>query len=323
MMQENKIKPKKIKQGSNIGLIAPSGKINIEKFEPILKNIENLGFNPIFTNRIFQKEGYLAGTDKNRLDDLHEMFDNKNIDAILCIRGGYGATRILPQIDYKLIKNNSKIFIGYSDITALNYAFYKKSDLITFHGIVGMSAMTDFTSEKFKNLFLKNISEISLNPKKFFRDEQNSEFDYNVIKHGIADGEIVGGNLTLMQTLIGTDCNINYSGKIVIIEEIDEHPYKIDRMLTHLFQATDLKKASAIVLGIFKDCSHQSKKIEIENTLTLKQIFEEKFADLKIPVIYGFPMGHIENQAILPFGIKAEINTFEETLTFKENIFTE
>jgi muramoyltetrapeptide carboxypeptidase len=317
------IKPNRLVTNSNIGLIAPAGKINIEKFDNVLKNLEEMQLTPVFTNRIFEKDGYLAGNDRNRLDDLHEMFDNKNISSIICIRGGYGVTRLLPFIDYDLIKANPKVFIGYSDITALQYAFYKKSGLISFHGIVGASSFSEYTKLNFQNIFYNNISKLYLNDKNFERNKTNSEFDYVVINKGVAEGEIIGGNLSLMVSLIGTEYDIDYTGKIVMIEEIDEYPYKIDRMLTHLLQATNIIKASSVIFGIFKDCSHQSKNIDPENTLFLNRILKEKFNNINIPIIYGFPFGHIANQSIFPIGIKAEINTFNNTLSFKENIFAD
>lgn len=319
----NKIKPAKLTEGSKIGLIAPSGKINIEKFDNVLKNIEKLKLKPVFTNRVFAKEGYLAGNDFNRLDDLHEMFDRKDIGSIMCIRGGFGATRLLSDINYNLIKSNPKIFIGYSDITVLQHAFFKKTGLVSFHGIVGASAFTDYTINSFNNVFFKNSKEFSIVDNTFLRNPDNSEFEYFVINNGIATGEIIGGNLSMMISLIGTEFNVDYAGKIVFLEDIDEYPYKIDRMLTQLVQATNIRNASAIVFGIFKDCSHLSKNIDEENTLTLKKIFNEKFSNSKIPVVYGFPFGHIENQTIFPIGIRAEINTYENKLTFCENIFTE
>jgi len=322
-MYDNIIKPKSIQRNSKCGLIAPSGKIDENQFDKVLEKIEILGLKPVYTNRIFKKDGYLAGNDTNRLDDLHEMFDNKEIESIICIRGGFGATRLLQSIDYKLIAANPKIFIGYSDITALQYAFLVKAKLVTFHGVVGVSAFTDYTSKSFKNLFFDKIMNVNYFSDDFFREPDNAEFRYYNINEGVATGNIIGGNLSMMVSMTGTNFDVDYNGKIVMIEDIDEYPYKIDRMLTHLIQATNIKNASAIVLGIFKDCSIESKKLTENDSLSLQRIFQDKFSGFQMPVIYGFPFGHIKSQTIFPIGIKSQLNTYINTLTYIENVFSD
>jgi len=312
---------KKLKENSKVGLIAPSGFITEQKLEQAIKNIENLKLKPLFTERILKQHGYFAGNDKNRLEDLEYMFDNKDIEAIFAIRGGVGATRLLPKINYDLIQQNHKIFIGYSDITALQYAFYKKSNLISFHGAVAVSDFGEFTTKSFNDLFFDNKNIIKYNSIDFERNQNNSEFDLITINQGIAEGEIVGGNLSLMVSLIGTNYDIDYQNKIVFIEEIDEYPYKIDRMLTQLMQATNISQAAAIVFGIFKSCSIESKDIAPNNSLNLQTIFNEIFGELKIPIIYGFPFGHIKQQTIFPFGTKSKLNTYTNELIFLEQIF--
>jgi len=316
------LKPKKIFENSKIGLIAPSGYITEQQLEKAIKNVEKLSLKPIYTERILKKHGYLAGDDKNRLNDLEYMFDNKDIEAIFAIRGGVGATRLLSKIDYNLISQNPKIFLGYSDITALNYAFYKKANLISFHGVVAISEFTDFTIKSFNDLFFNNNKIIKYNSTDFERPINNSEFDLINLNNGIGEGEIIGGNLSLMTSLIGTKFDLDYKNKIVMLEEIDEYPYKIDRMITHLIQATNIAKASAIVLGIFKNCSIENKNVIPENSLDLQTIFAEHFKKLNIPIIYGFPFGHIKNQTIFPFGIKSKLDTYKEELFFLENIFS-
>ena len=304
-----------LKKNSTIGLIAPSGFITEDKLHDTIRKIENLGLKTYYTDRILKKNGYLAGTDENRVDDIHHHFQNKKVDAILCIRGGYGLTRILHKIDYELIKNNPKILIGYSDITALQYALYKKIKLISYHGFLGISEFTDYNVNNLKNILFNNKKEIL-----YFEDEEqknNSEYNYYVINHGIATGQLIGGNLSLMTALIGTPYNIDYTNKLIFIEEIKEAPYKIDRMLTQLLHATNITKANGIILGVFNKCSIKSNNENPKNSLTLQQIFCDRLSTLKIPIIYGFSFGHIKNSAILPFGQKAELNTKKKIINVK------
>ncbi len=311
------LKPKKLSENKTVGLIAPSGFITKEILEDTINFFRKLGLKTYFTKRILEKKGYLAGSDKNRLLDLHHHFENKNVDAIWCVRGGFGATRILPYIDYELIKNNVKIFAGYSDITALHYAFLKKSNLISFHAPMGVSEITNYNLQNIRNILFENKKELH-----HFKDSQtenNIEYNYKIINKGKANGQLIGGNLCLITALIGTDYNIDYKDKIVFIEEINEEPYKIDRMLTHLFQSTNIKKASAIVMGVFNKCSENNISVIQENTLTLHELLLDKFSNFKMPVIYGFSFGHIKNNSILPFGVNVEIDTDYKKIKLLEN----
>ncbi len=297
----------KLKKNDTIGLIAPSSSIREGQLESSLEYVEKLGLKAYYTNRIFEKKGYLAGSDQNRLDDLHHHFENEEVKAIWCIRGGFGTTRILPQINYDLIKNNHKIFMGYSDITALQYAFYKKSNLLSFHAPMGGNNFNLYNLKELQNILFEDKKTIN-----YFEDKNcknNCEYDYKVINKGKASGKLIGGNLSLMTALIGTNYNIDYQNKVVFIEEIAEPPYKIDRMLTQLFMTTNLSKASAIILGIFNKCSVKSKSIITNKSLSLHELFEDKFSDMQIPIIYGFSFGHIENNTIMPFGVNVKIDT--------------
>ncbi len=314
---------KKLNRNSKIGLVAPSGGIDESKLETAIQNMAKLELVPYYTERILARHGYLAGEDKNRTADLEEMFANKDIDAIFAIRGGVGATRILSKIDYNIIEKNPKIFIGYSDITALQYAFFKKTNLISFHGAVAVSNFSEYTINSFNNLFFNNITTINYASPTFERGIENREFDLITLKHGIAEGKIVGGNLSLMTAVIGTKFDIDYTDKIVMIEEIDEYPYKIDRMLTQLMSATNLKKANAIVMGIFKNCSNVSKNLSDSESLPLQTIFGEIFEKMNVPIIYGFPFGHLREQTLFPFGATAKIDTYTNELTILQDLFCE
>lgn len=315
-----KIKPKRLKPGDTIALIAPGFAVSEDKLEAAKKYIKDLGFVPYHTHRILGNEGYFSNTDKERLADLHEAFENKNVAGIICARGGYGCTRILSDIDYNLIKNNPKVLMGYSDITALLNAIYQETGLITFHGPVASAFKTPFEIENFTKIITtpKKQTQLSIYTEDSALYTENPEFERYTIVPGEASGELAGGNLSLLAAMAGTPYEVALENKIVFLEDIEEQPYRIDRMLTQLIETGKLAKAKAIVLGIFKGCNHSSNPL----SYTLKQVLLDRIKPLGIPAAYGFSIGHIENQITLPVGAKATVNTNNLTITINETAVT-
>ncbi len=295
------MRPVHLNNGDKVKLIAPAGAVSQEKFDKLLNIVRTLGLEPIWSPIALSKYGYFSAPDKERLEDLISGFKNKDIKAIFCLRGGYGSTRLLKAIPYSIIRRNPKIFLGFSDITALQMAFYKKTRLITFH-----TSLNALENEYARTLFKKMAFEAqtpALEIKTNFSPEPM------IINPGRARGTIVGGNLSLLVSLIGTGFLPRFKNKIVFIEEISEPPYKIDRMLTQLLMATDLLKAAGIVLGIFHKCQWQKYYQKKEDTFSLVEIFKDRFARFKGPVIYGFPLGHVKEMSILPMGALASFDT--------------
>lgn len=291
------LKPKHI-QNKKVGLIAPSGIVRQVKIDKTLQNINSIGlssFDVEIQEKIF---GHFAADDNQRLNDVHRFWTNEQIDAIFCIRGGSGATRLLNNINYKIIKNNPKIFVGFSDITALQSAFFVKTGLFSFHGIVGASEFTEYVIEQIKSLMFQSSDNYILPHKSF-----------STLKHGKAKGRIVGGNLSLLTSLIGTEYLYKFENNIVFIEEIAEPPYKIDRMLNHLLMATDLKKASAIVFGSFNKCEPEDFNMTLNESFSIEQVIKKDFLNLQMPVVFDINFGHIKNGLIFPIGIMAELDT--------------
>ncbi|RLD82828.1 MAG: LD-carboxypeptidase [Bacteroidetes bacterium] len=311
------IKAARLKKGDTIGLIAPASPITIEQLEQTKTLLNKWGYKTYHTKNVLQKKGYLAGTDAERLDDLHEMFKKKEINAIMCIRGGYGTPRLLEHVDYDLIRKNPKIFIGYSDITALLQAIYKFSGLICFHGVVGISDFTEYTQHNFFEVLTNSNNPITIESI-LPDDDEKDEYKPYVIKEGVARGELAGGNLALIVALMGTPFEIDIEGKLLFIEDIGEAPYKVDRMLTQLILSGKLNKAKGIVLGVFNDCDFNNDDITAENSLSLKEVLDDRLSGIDIPVMYGFSFGHIANQAIFPIGVEAELNTQKKTITLLE-----
>ena len=310
------IKPKRLKSGSTIGLVTPSGPITEQQLEKTVRNIEGLGFKLAYNKtRLLAKKGYLAGRDISRADEINRMFDNKQIDGIWAVRGGYGATRILDMLNYKVIRQNPKVFIGYSDITAIHQAIFKKTNLVSFHGPVGASEFTDYT----KKYVMQLISETSPTMKieHFAQNEmlENNIYNSYVINSGIAEGQLMGGNLTLAASLIGTPYDVSYKNKLVFLEDIGETPYRIDRMITQMISAGKFNNIKGIILGVFLDCETK----EFNNSLTLKEMFEDRLSRFNVPIIYGMSFGHIHNQFSLPLGIMARLNTEDKSITLLES----
>lgn len=308
-----KIKPKRLKAGDHVGLITPGSYIADEALQKAVQNLEHFGFKVELGKNIRSQRGFNAGTDAERLDDLHTMFKNKDIKAIWCARGGYGCSRLLPQINYKLIQNNPKVVIGYSDITALIQAIFLKTGLVGFHGPVGASEMTKFTQREFSAVVMEGNSPhvIQLPQERI----QEKEFQVYSIEKGKARGELMGGNLSLLAALAGTNFQTNLRGKLVFLEDVGEKPYRIDRMLTQLRQSYPLKEANGIILGVFSGCEAK----EGDLSLSLKETLMDRLLDLNLPCFYGFPFGHIDNNCTLPVGIQAEMDTEKQTITLLES----
>jgi muramoyltetrapeptide carboxypeptidase len=314
--EQNKIKPPRLKAGDTLGLIAPGSYISTDELQESVENLEKLGYRVSYDERILAKSGYLAGTDETRAEDLNAMFANKNINGIVCARGGYGCGRIVPMLDYNLIRSNPKVLIGYSDITALLNVIYFQTGLITFHGLVGISTFNDFSVDYFNEVLVypeDNLILISA------ADEEDSGDKITTIVSGKAEGELVGGNLSVLTSLIGTNYDFNGQGKIIFLEEIGEEPYRVDRMLTQMIQAGKFNGASGIALGVFKNCEPKKKDASFDSSFSLIEVLFDRLSDLKIPVVYGLSFGHIKNKFTLPVGIKARLDTINQTITLLES----
>ena len=317
---ETLMRPGRLKKGDRIALVTPGSYITEEEKQESIDNIRNLGFNVDYSDRLMQKNGYFSATDEERAADLNEMFERKDIQGIMCARGGYGCARILPYLDYELIRTNPKPFIGFSDVTALHYAIYKNCRLITFHGPVGVSTFSQFSTTNFNKVLLEPEDEFEL-------VNSGSSNNYNhygitTIAEGNAIGELIGGNLSIVASLIGTDYDIDFKGKIVFLEEFIEEPYRIDRMLTQMLQAGKFNNVAGIALGVFKMCESDKINPSFENSFNLMEVLKDRLGNLGIPVVYGLSFGHVVDKFTLPVGVKAELNTERQQLKLLEPAVT-
>lgn len=302
-MPEQFTYPLALKKGDNVALIAPSGFITAEQAEKAVLNLKNLGLKVTHRPDITHRWGNMAGTDRRRLDELHEAFDNTSIHGVFCARGGYGLTRLLPDINYDLFARNPKVFAGFSDITALLNTLTARTGIVTFHAPMGTSRMTAPTVEGIKNLL-------------FHPPHPNIQISPSVplpIAPGTAQGRLAGGNLSLTAALQGTPFEIDFTNRIVFLEEIGEEPYRIDRLLTQLLQSSTFLRAAGIVLGQFTRCEASKP----EESFTVEQVLAERLGSIGIPVMGGFSFGHVSDNISLPLGAEAQLDTDNQLLTFR------
>lgn len=305
-----------LKKGDLIGIIAPSSPvIDQTRIEKSTKYFEQLGYNVLLGENLTQEFGYLAGTDEQRVADLHSMFQNKDVKAIFCLRGGFGAAKLLDKINYSLIRKNPKIFVGYSDITNLHLAFLAKAGLISF---AGPMAASDFGGEidPFAEESLWKVLTGSKKIGKIYNPDMENFYSLN---KGKGEGKLIGGSLSNIVNLIGTEYLPSFQNSILLLEDINEQPYKIDRMLNQLKLAKLLNKTQGIILGKFVDCfeSDSDKK-----TLTLSQVIDNNLLSLEIPIIYNVKHGHIPDKITFPIGVKTKINASHRIIQILESAVT-
>jgi len=306
-------KPKKLNKNDVIGIISPASSPDEQsRVQKGVKYLESLGYRVKVGANVGKNHGYLAGTDQQRVDDIHSMFKDKNIKAIFTLRGGYGGFRLLDKIDYRIVKNNPKIFVGYSEITSLQMAFFEKAGLMTFAGPMVAVDFYDEVSPYTNEFFWSTITSNKKLGKIKFPENQKLPF----LNKGLASGRLIGGNLAVFAALLGTPYFPNLTGKILMIEDIGELPYRVDRMLNQLRLSGSFKKIKGIILGRFVDChEHDPNK----KTLTLGEVIADYVGTLKIPSIYTFPHGHIKDFVTIPFGLKVNLNATKGSVEFMES----
>jgi muramoyltetrapeptide carboxypeptidase len=304
------IKPPRLKIGDTIGLINPAGFSYPQEIAPILPVLSQLGFRVKLGQHIFDRYGYLGGKDHDRAADVNLMFADPSVNAILAVQGGWGCNRILPLIDYTLIRNHPKIIMGFSDITSLLIAIYTKSQIVTFQGPVGISNWTRFTINSFQQIVVNDKIPVLANP---------PHLKVEIITPGKVKGELIGGNLSVLTAMIGSVYLPFWQNKILFVEEVGEDIYRVDRMLTQLRLAGILEQISGFIFGQCTNCKPEKP----EESLTLSQVLTDHIQPLKIPAWYGSAIGHISDIFTLPLGIEVEINAYEGTIKLLESAVIE
>ena len=309
--------PKRLSPGDTLGIIAPaSAPPNPKNVDRAIAVLEKLGYQTKLAPNVHKRLGYLAGTDRERASDLMRMFTDKQVNAILCVRGGYGTARLLPLLDYQAIRANPKIFVGYSDITSLHCAFLTKAGLVSFHGPMLNS---DFATKELPDFTVQSFIRTLASPAR--PDDiaaGYSEKTMKIFRRGVARGQLIGGNLALLCTAIGTPWQPLFRNRILFLEDLSEAPYRWDRMLTYLSNCGLLQQVSGIAIGLNADCDDPQAKTAKEYRQTLEDVLKDRLLPLKIPVVTGLPFGHVPMNATLPFGVRAELDANRGTLRLLE-----
>ena len=313
------IRPRRLSPGQTVGLVAPSSAPNEpEDIRFAIETLESLSFRVRPGAHVFERQGYLAGADAARAADLNAMFADDGIDVVWCVRGGYGASRILPLLDYGQMRRSPKPLIGYSDITALHMALHTQAGLVSFHGPVAWRAFTPYTLGEWKRVMCEPSVPVCVGaPPPFERGEGRIDRKNRVttLVPGRAQGRLVGGNLCLMAHLTGTPYAPDLRGAILFLEDIDEPYYRIDRFLTQLWLSVRLEGVAGVAFGKFTRCEPSASFVQ---NRVLEDILAERCCALGVPAISGLMIGHVDDQTTLPIGCLAELNADAGTLTLLE-----
>ena len=304
------IKLKHVTPGGTIGIIAPASPSDSNFINEKILAFEALGFNIKKGKHIYKCNGYLAGNDSERAEDLTDMFLDPSVDAIVCFRGGYGSIRLMSRLNTKIITTHPKPFCGYSDITLLLNYISNKCGFTTFHSPMINSNFKDpLTKDSFINILTDSNKDFSY--------DLNKLGNINILNKKDFKGRLMGGNLSMICSAIGTPYDVNFKNSIILIEEINENPYVIDRLLSQMIYSNKFKGCNGIILGHFTDCTLP----DYSKSFTLEDIITQKLLPLNIPIIKNFPCGHSYPNLTLPIGCNLYYDSKNSLLTISENIF--
>lgn len=312
------VRPRALRAGDTVGLITPATYVSDpENLARAERTLRFFGLRGRMGKNAGRRMGDYQRSIEERLDDLHAMFRDREVSAVFCIRGGYGSMHILDRIDYDLIRRNPKIFLGYSDITAMHLAIQKRSQLVTFHGPMMLAAFTDYTVQHFRRaLFEAKPLGVLTNP--LDQNQLRPNHPLRAVRAGRATGELTGGNLTLVCATLGTPYEIETKGKILFLEDVDEEPHRIDRMLTQLRLAGKLDEAAGVIFGECSNCGPSAYMPSSVTPYSVGEILDNILGSLKVPVLSGLTIGHTGDQLTLPLGVQATLDAERGTLEIKE-----
>ncbi|GGY91788.1 LD-carboxypeptidase [Pseudoduganella plicata] len=310
------IKPPRLAPGDIIGLIAPAGVISQESIDKSVAHVEALGFRVRLGAHLTAVHGNYAGLWAQRMIDFNAMFRDPEVKAIWAIRGGSGALQLLPHIDYQMVRAHPKILIGYSDLTALHLAINRHAGLVTFHGPLAMSTPSDYATKHLLDVLMdpRPQTVIPMAAENAARATSAPQFTLRTVVPGVATGRLTGGNLSLVAALAGTPYATDIRGSLLFLEDVNEEPYRIDRMLMQLQMNQPFSQAAGVMLGVFEGCGPAPG----ESALTLDETTDQHLRPLKIPAVTGWSFGHIRDQFTLPMGVQARLETAAQTLTLLE-----
>lgn len=312
------LKPSALKPGDTIGIVAPASHSALPSaLSNGRRSLESLGFRTVTATHLADRHGFLAGQDDDRLADLEAMFADPDIQGIVCLRGGYGSMRMLPRMDFENIRAHPKVFVGYSDITALHGAIHRKTGLVTFWGPMVASDMSPDFHPFNRDAFTKAVTGTAAIGTIAHPDGLPPA---QVIRGGAAVGPLIGGTLSLLAAAVGTPYEFEYDGAILFFEDVGEEPHRIDRMLTQLLQAGRLERVSGIVIGECAGCGSAPNNPSFPyGNFSIEEVFADRLQPLGIPVVYGLAIGHGTCKATLPLGVRATLDGDAGRLTVEES----
>jgi len=302
------IKPERLCPGDTVGIIAPSSPpADPMAVDRAVEAVERFGFVPKLGENVRERHGFLAGGDRERAADVMQMFTDKQVKAIICLRGGYGAARMLELLDYHVIRRHAKIFSGFSDITSLHCAFAKKVNMVTIHAPMLNGGLQSKDLKEFTRAsFFRTVTEAT--PAGSIVADYDKT-NISTVRCGLAEGRLVGGNLSVLCASIGTPFEPLFKGKILFIEDVNEQPYRLDRMLTQLLNAGVLKQVAGVAVGVNRDCEDDGKdQMMDEYRQSSADVIAERLEPLGVPVVTGLPFGHVEFNATIPVGAHARLD---------------
>jgi muramoyltetrapeptide carboxypeptidase len=310
------VKPARLKEGDTVGLVMPSS----AQWDPVpidilLDTLKALGLQSRVGRHVYDRRGYFAGRDEDRAADLNAMFADPEVRAVHCVRGGWGAARLLPLLDWNTIARNPKILVGYSDITALLLSVHAKTGLVTFHGPVGASTWNSFNVDWMKRVLWNAEAATFANLKEPNDTLVPVRNRTRVITPGKARGRLLGGNLTVFTTIIGSAYLPDFRDSILFLEDVEEAPYRLDRMLTQLKLAGILGQVKGVVWGTCDGCTPG----EGFGSLTIPDVLDDHVKPLGVPAYAGAMIGHVDRQFTLPLGVQVELDADAGTITMLES----
>jgi muramoyltetrapeptide carboxypeptidase len=291
-------RPPALRAGDVIAVVAPASAARAPKIRRGVRALEKLGFRVRVQRQAFARHGHFAGPDRQRAAALGRALEDPRARAVVFTRGGFGAARLLPLVERTLARRRPKIVVGYSDATSLLTFLTGKLGWVTFHGPMIASDFPDLAAAD-RRAFLGTLRGDAPRPLRV----------HTTIRAGVAEGRLIGGCLSILVSLLGTPYAVSFAGRIAFIEDVNEEPYSIDRMLTQLRQAGALARARAIVFGEMKNCGSRRE---------LLAVLRDRTADLGIPVAFGLPSGHGRGKRTLPFGARARLDTRRRVLEIVE-----
>jgi len=312
------IKPPRLNPGDTIGIISPASAPHDPKnFDRSIDILQRLGFRAKLARHARRRWGFLAGSDRQRAADIMAMFTDPMVKAIVCVRGGYGTARLLPLLDYATIRAHPKIFVGYSDITSLHCAFLRRAGLVSFHGPMLNSDFVkqdfpQFAWESFRRTLTRAAAPGSL-------CQGYKAKTVSILRPGSASGPLLGGNISILCTTLGTPWQPSFKNRILFFEDLDEEPFRFDRMLTHLLNAGLLQQVAGVAIGINKNCKDPNARKAREYRQTMDDVFKERLLPLGVPVVAGLPFGHVRFNATLPIGVRATLDATNGDLLITES----